>query len=125
MAFSLPSFNIVVNWWVPGNTPFANPPSVTNMPAQLYWYSRGSWDTTPTVPTEWYPSVFIRLANTSPVGTVGPAVGGIFSFQPTFGPVRYYAVTWWDFIHPGFGNEYMSFMVRQCDQMGVSPDAGR
>jgi hypothetical protein len=125
MAYRLPSFNSLMNWWMPGNTPLAGPPDVANVPSQLYFYSRNFADTTPGAPHVWDPATYVRIGIATVVVLGLPMQGGILGFTDANGTTWYCKVVFWSHVHLGFPNEYVALLVEQCDAGGVSPDSGR
>jgi hypothetical protein len=125
MALFLPKFNVLMDWWFPGNSPAMAPPDIHNVPAQLYFNSRSFADTTPSTPDVWDPATYVRISISSVNVLTPPLVGGVFGYTDANGSVWYLKVTLWWHTHLGFPNEYASLMVEQCAANGASPDPGR
>lgn len=118
MAFTLPNFNLTLDWWVYGNLPSLGPPDIGGVPAQLYVDTRtlfvvpkaGGVDA---IFVEW-----MRIQNVWPFVFPPPYVGSVFGWTDPAGNQWYYLVKSWEWAHVGFPNEYLDMLVMQCDNAG-------
>lgn len=127
MAFTLPDFNTSVLGWDLGNLPSTQPVADYLTFGQLYCakeaatvadFTNTAW-TNDEIVFEWrFSSLFI---------TTKPAnkVGCVFGYIDFLGLTWYYKILAWERKHIGFPNEYVAVFASQCDDAGVSPDAGR
>lgn len=125
VAFTAPTFNIVVDWWNLGHTPSGDPPDFYDVPAQLYLHSRGDFDQTPGTAKEWVPVIQLRMPSSWVLTTAPPWVGGYVRYKDALSNNWYYLIRWWEYCHAGFSNEYVVILLDQCDILGTCPDAGR
>jgi hypothetical protein len=124
MAYTVPTFNLTLPYWVVGHTPAANPADGTS-PAQLYVHSRADIDREVPTPFDYLPSLFIRVPVIFIATVHPPWVGMFWSYTALRFPSRYYVVRWWESCHAGFANEYLNMMVDQCNSAGLTPDPSR
>lgn len=104
MPFQAPVFNVTVNVWRPPAIP-GDPPTFTYL-AQLYIYSRGSTDITPTDVLTYQPRVDLRLAKGTDI-----EVNDVVEADENSG--WFYLVRWHDRMHLGFSNEYTVAVLEQ------------
>lgn len=104
ITFVLPVFNLSANIWRAA-TPTTDPPDVVSV-AQLYFNTRGLFDITPTVDTEWEPPIYLRV----PAGT---DIRHNDQVEVADGDGWFYRVRWFDRVHRGFPNEYLVAVLEQ------------
>lgn len=105
MAIRLPDFNLVCNIWRPPDV-VTDPPTFTNVPCQLYIYSRTSTDIKPGAFDTYNPTIMLRV----PKGTdlqVDDVV------EAAAGDGWLYTVRFTDRMHRGFANEYFMGIMEQ------------
>jgi len=111
--YTVPNFNLLINFWTGGHNPTLFPVDVANVPGQRYvnsrspmvilWHDRGTW---------LYP-VILRL----PLGVYTPVEADIWQQAgPTLG---FYLVQWVERIHKGFPNEYLAAYSLACTAGGT------
>jgi len=125
---TLPSFNLLFDFWIVAHTPPVGVPDHANLPGQLYVHSRADIDIFNTIgnPSTYTPPVFIRLPTAAALlVTATPAVAGAFRTITTGGRSLFYVVNWWEWMHLGFGNQYAAFLVKQCNNAMTTPDPSR
>jgi hypothetical protein len=115
MAFTLPTFNLMISVWNSPHTPAADPPDQVDIPCQVYAPSRGYLDITPSSFDLWVPPIYLRL----PLGVYVPVKTDIAAVQP--GLTDCYKVRWVQNAHIGFPNEYQMALVEQCTTAGTTP----
>lgn len=116
MAYVLPTFNLSLDYWFPGDRPSTDPPD-TQVQCQLYVYSRAMlFDrVTPITLTAEAVETYIRLSFDE-LYRIGPTiVGGTFRYADPFGIDWFWNTIAWEFVHLGFPNEYAQARVIQCN----------
>jgi len=119
MAFipTLPTFNLMGD--------YLGPPSVSDVPFQLYWPSRSLLDIQANARTLWVPPIYVRLGKDFLDYAPTPWVGKLFRYEATDEETYYFKIRWWEYLHVGFPNEYLVWLVEQCNSSGVCPDPDR
>jgi len=123
MAFSLPQFNLLLDFWQPGGVPNVDPPDISDLPAQLYYGFRSpnqSLGANP-VSTSFNPVSIFRLARSPDVTSLIPIVSGYFKWTDSRFHDWYYQIIWWDWDHAKFSNEYLVMACIQCNKDGTTP----
>lgn len=124
MPFSLPDFNIPVNFWPPGTTPSGGPPSAS-FDAQLYFLSRATFSNDFSgIFSIWF-SLIVRISLVTFAALPPPYVTGIIGYNDALGTTWFLKVCMWTDCHRGFPNEYIALACQQCDATGAVPDPGR
>lgn len=124
MPFTPPLFNLLFNYWAPGNLPSGGP-ALASYYAQLYVYSRSAADSFPGNNLTYPPSVWLRVSKATIQDIAPDIVGSYWSFTDTVPVVRYYRCRWWEWTHVGFPNQYGMLNVDQVSSSGVVPDPAR
>lgn len=125
--YTLPDFNLALDWWQPANVPVVGPPDYAGVPAQLFLPSRSPFNAQfgfLNVPT-WYVQIRTPTNFKTLTGIPPPYVSSIFANNVEAGWPWYYIVIWWQTQHLGFPNEYTLFECVQCSTLGIYPDPGR
>lgn len=117
MAFSLPTFNLVCNIWIPHDSPGDGPASHQLIPCQLYLNSRVGADQEYGTSWAWSPSIILRLPIAELVAWEQAGIIEIPSGNPD-----YYIPRLKERMHRGFPNEYLVMYVDQANAAGV-PEA--
>jgi hypothetical protein len=115
MAFSLPNFNLLVSFWIPGHTPHDDPPDEVDIPCQIYISNKGFLDIVAGDPDSFRPPIFLRV----PFDNEFTQQGTIAAVQPGLGDC--YKVRWCQNTHKGFPNEYTVLLCEQCSTDGSTP----
>lgn len=115
MPYSIPQFNCLCDIWTSPDTPSGDAPAFENVAVQVYVPSRGMLDIEPGQQQIWVPPIYLRFSVDSEVEW---RTGWIFYVQ-TMNPGHYIA-RWKERVHHGFGNEYLTVLVEQCDTDGFS-----
>jgi hypothetical protein len=122
MSYSVPSFNIAVDFWYQGR-PTSNPADAT-LQAQLYYRAKAPlFDGSPlgSAPLE---GAYLRISYADMAAWLWD-VGSIVKVKfPGIGDY-YYLLTYWDIMHLGFANQYCEMLVTQCLPDGSIPDTTR
>jgi hypothetical protein len=123
MSFSLPTFNVTLEYWAQPDTPFTQPlPDGTTL-GQIYISSRGALDVTPGLIPEWVPPIWVRTPLVFLSHLISrPSIGGVFRYTDITFNSWCLAIRWWMHMHRGFPNEYAAFLVEQCGPNGTTPD---
>lgn len=125
MAYVLPVFNQVCDFWAPSSDPATDPPDMTDQPCQIYLIPK------PLAPISFgtisahSPPIFFRLPYEFYVNWGFPMVEGVFSHIDDQGNQWFYEIEWWEIAHAGFANQYLVCMVAQCDTGRTVPDPAR
>lgn len=125
MAFTPPNFNLLIDYWFPGNNPSIGAADVTAYSAQLYMHSRADIDSLDSNPGKQWPNIVWRVGKTATVDLTLPLKGGVIGWTDVAGSTWYYLVDFWEWVHAGFGNQYVCVYARQCNNDGTMPDGGR
>jgi hypothetical protein len=124
--YSLPDFNLVVNYYLPPNVPSVDPPS-GSWTGQLYFYSREAAAESilfgltgaHVIPALWrFPK---EILTSSPP----PYVEAVIEHLATDLVIHYWYVAGWEYTHAGFPNEYVTMYTFQCSADGTTPDLSR
>jgi hypothetical protein len=91
----------------------------------MYIASRMAFGSFPKTANSTLPVVVFRLPNDQLIANPPPYVGGVIGIVLAGYGNGYYSVQWWDVIHYGFPNAYLTVETVQCDSTGVAPDPGR
>lgn len=118
MAYTLPDFNLLFDWWDFTHTPSAVGPDQTDLAGQLYRNSRGADTNTPRAQLRVPTSVGTGLANPP---TSGGANNPIVECPQGSG--CFYRVERAEYIHRGFPNEYVALDVTPCQDTGARIDS--
>jgi len=113
--YNLPDFNLLCDAWLPPTSPQNDPPSLVEIPCQLYFHSKADIDQAPQSNEAWYPPLYLRI----PTGVYSPVGGDIIQIRGAFDP--YLLVRWWTMTHCGFPNQYISALVVYCQANGAAP----
>lgn len=116
MAYVPPDYNLLVDEWIPPNTPAAGPPDNTGLLCQFFIDSRmGGIEQLDTSPATYLPAIIFRHPS-----TLTRVRGTIHNLGA--GDTRYFAMKNSYPMHPGFPNEYVADLHRQCNANGTSPE---
>lgn len=125
-VYTLPNFNLGMDFWAPGLSPGAGDPNTLHKSCQYYeptrtifQYGEPGASLSPLVPIE------IRCPIDILGLYAGPYISGIIGLKDSTNTHRYYRVVWWDIVHWQFPNEYFLCHVLQCDNFGNVPDSSR
>lgn len=122
-SYTLPNFNLVMDYWQPGVLPVSGP-AFTKITAQLYFHSRADIDIQANSLQNYMPSIYVRAPSAVLGAMVPPLVGGILGIG--IASTNYYwSIRWWEFTHLLFPNQYITFQVQQVNNAGVRPDPTR
>lgn len=112
MPYSLPTFNLTMDWWnwpvVPGVIAPPVAPTFGPVPCQMYFNSRVIWPGTA--------NIFVRFPE--------DLTGNLYGFQDVFeapsASGRYWRVIELARIHEGFTNVYWAAKAIKCDGNGAT-----
>lgn len=120
MAFipQLPSFNLEGLW--------VGPPAF-EITFQLYLATRDTPDEVIGGDPAASPAIYVRLGREWAVTLAAfhPWVGRLVEYVGYDLRIYTYVIRWWEFTHAGFGNEYLTLLVEQCNADGTTPDSDR
>lgn len=114
MAYTVPQFNVPVDFWSTGHIPDDDPPDFENVSCQFYIYSRVSFDVQPCELELYQPPMQLRVPRSAALAWVA---GQVFEVPAESG--RYYRARYKDRVHLGFPNEYLVIFVVQCGSDGI------
>lgn len=124
MPYVPPAFNLSLLWWNTTHIPNVDPADAT-VDGQLYFNSKPFADIVRADPTQWEPCNTIRIPISFFSAVARPYIQTFFGVPGPGGTLWYYRVRFWDFVHRGFSNEYLLFVVDQCTGAGAIPDSSR
>lgn len=118
MAFTLPTFNLAVDVWLPPNKPSLGAADITGLPCQLYTDSR-------ILGIEQYPAYAGIEVYVPPIVLRTPKAGPIQNRRTIVndgpGSTNYYLVSYIQDTHVGFPNQYTEAIMYQCNANGTVP----
>jgi len=115
MSWNVPQWVSLCNLWSVGETPADDVPFETDLECQLYLPARGILDITPGEPLLWVPPIWFRLPLSARTSWEAYSI-----VECPAGSGEYYRARFKQVAHLGFPNEYLSSVVDQCDENGVS-----
>jgi len=123
MAFSPPTFNLLLDFWGPGLVPTIDPPDVVDIPGQLYYGFRSPNQTLgdKTILAGYPPTSIFRINPIVNLQSLRPIVGGFFKWTDFRSFDWYYQILWWDWDHAEFSNKYYVFCCTQVNKDGSWP----
>lgn len=113
MAFSKPNFNLHGLVWTNGRKPVDGSANIQNVPSQLYIYSKATFEHFTGAPSDFTPSIVIRVPSEGGTNWIGT----FWSF--TEQPGVYYWINWQITQHLGFPNQYEMLYASQATQFGT------
>jgi len=116
MSYTLPNFNLIMNWWDNPNMPVVDPPDHDDIQCQLYRPPRSETNTALAiirVPPEYSVLGFPPVAGVA----ANPIV------ECPAGSGAYYRVRRGEWQHRGFPNEYIAIEVNPCHANGATIDS--
>jgi len=109
MPYTLPDFNLFMDWWDHPDVPVTDPASIEDIPCQLYRNSRGGDTNTPRaqirISVDW---VGILIMPTTSGAAGNPCV------ECPKGSGAYYRIDRGEWVHRGFPNEYLTCDATPC-----------